>query len=167
MKRLIYVLCATLGLSAATNAQSLSPTVISSGGASNQTNNVSVDWTVGEPAVRTITTPDQIITEGFHQAELIIVDVQTNNVTLSAAFHVIVAPNPVSSVLTVHIESSEDSKMLMNLTDLNGKNITAIQTMSNDTKDVDMSMLTQGLYLLTLRNASGELIKTYKISKIQ
>ena len=56
-------------LSAPLAAQSLSPTVIASAGGTGTAGGVTLSWTVGETAVRTLDNGTNILTQGFHQAD--------------------------------------------------------------------------------------------------
>jgi hypothetical protein len=53
------------------NSQSVSPSVIASaGGSSTLSNGISIDWTLGEFAVTTLTNGSITLTQGFHQPNL-------------------------------------------------------------------------------------------------
>jgi hypothetical protein len=55
----------------------------------------------------------------------------------------------------------------MTLTDLNGKSMANTKAVfKNDSKDVDMSAFAPGIYLLHINNDKGEMIKTFKVSKL-
>lgn len=60
---LLSVVCSMAG------AQSISPTVIGSAGGSGSTGGVSIDWTVGETAITTLSNGGNILTQGFHQGD--------------------------------------------------------------------------------------------------
>lgn len=167
MKKLFCVLCTITCAVSFSSAQTLSPAVLSSAGGIGKTDNVSVEWTLGQSAVETAVTNDNIITQGFHQGDLRIVDIETPNETLASSFHISVAPNPVQSVLTVRLQSDNDSKLLLNLSDMNGQHLLGVEASSTDTQDIDMSTLSQGYYILSVKTKQGDVVKTYKISKIQ
>lgn len=52
-----------------TKGQSLSPFVVANGGSSGKNGNISLDWTVGEPCITTLTNGNLILTQGFHQPD--------------------------------------------------------------------------------------------------
>lgn len=52
-------------------AQSLSPTVVASGGGQGTLGGALVEWTVGEPVVTTFAVGGTRLTQGFHQAEVV------------------------------------------------------------------------------------------------
>jgi hypothetical protein len=53
-----------------TNGQSLSPFVVANAGSSGNNGNISLDWTVGEPCIATLSSGNTILTQGFHQPAL-------------------------------------------------------------------------------------------------
>ncbi len=67
MRAIIVPLC--LGLTSAVPAQSLTPEVVSTAGASNTSLPGSLDWTVGETMTVTLTASPVMLTQGFQQAE--------------------------------------------------------------------------------------------------
>ncbi len=165
-KQLLFIIPA-MGISSFCLAQSLSPNVISSAGGIDKTDAITIEWTVGESAVKTTSADDQIYTEGFHQPTLRVLGITAQNETLSPAYAITIAPNPVKSILTVSIQSQDEASVLLYLTDINGKSIASSRAIfKNDSKDLDMSAFTTGIYLLQIKNTKGDLIKTYKISKL-
>jgi hypothetical protein len=145
-------------------AQSLSPTVVSSAGGSDQTNNVRLDWTLGELAVETTSTLDKIYTQGFQQP-LLITKVKSSNQPMTG-YSVSVYPNPVRSILTINIQSIIDSKVYLKITDLKGQVVYNNNTYSKGSSvNVNMRSLASGVYLLTVTHSSGVTIGTYKIVK--
>lgn len=148
------------------SAQSLSPVIFSSGGGSGQTNNMILDWTLGETSVDYISYQNGLITEGFHQPSVLVLGVQ--NEILENGYRFLLSPNPVLSNLNVQIQSDENSKLGINLTDINGKVISVTMANSkNDSKEIDMTGLECGFYLLSIKNSDGINLQTFKVLKIQ
>ena len=166
MKKNISFLITGLLLSCFCSAQSLSPNVLGSAGGINQTGNLILDWTLGESAVSTLQDNDHYYTQGFHQPSLRVMGIQNENV--ADGYHILIAPNPVQSILSVKLYSEKSSKLELNLVDVNGKVISVTMADSkNDSKDIDMSNLASGMYLLNVINSNGTNLKTFRISKIQ
>jgi len=65
IKNYIFILLVLVCFSA--YSQSSNPEIHSSAGESFQTNNVRIDWTLGEIAVSTISNSNIRVTQGFHQ----------------------------------------------------------------------------------------------------
>jgi len=68
MSRIPFLLFATLAIGAV-NAQSLSPQVVSGCGGGSNAGPVHLAWTLGEPCVSTLSAPGISVTQGFHQAD--------------------------------------------------------------------------------------------------
>jgi hypothetical protein len=165
MKKHLLFMALILGTFSFCRSQSLSPAVISSAGGVAETNSIILEWTLGESSVKTNSGTDNLYTEGFHQP--LNVELATVNENLNLNYTVTVAPNPVKSILSISIQSVEEENIYITLTDVNGKAIAATQSVfKNDSKDVDMSLFEAGIYILHINNAKGDLIKTYKISKL-
>ncbi len=83
MKTLIVLLMA-IGI-ADVNAQNILPDVIASSGASHQGTTMQVDWTLGELAITTIQNTSHQVTQGFHQANHMII----NTTPVLPLYHVV------------------------------------------------------------------------------
>ena len=165
MKKKLLLLLPAISLASIAWSQNLDQHVISPVGGINNTDKYSLEWTMGEPAVKTVEYSNGINTEGFHQSSLRVLGIQNTNP--NSSFNIVVSPNPVMSVLNIKIKSDENSKVMISLTDLNGKGLSAtIANSENDSKDLDLSDFASGLYLLHIKNSSGTIVQTYKISKI-
>jgi hypothetical protein len=68
MKRSPTLWFALLAMCSA-HAQSLSPQVVSGSGGGSDTGPVHLSWTLGEPCVSTLSAPGLSVTQGFHQAD--------------------------------------------------------------------------------------------------
>ena len=146
--------------------QTLSPVVTGSKGGYDKTDALSLEWTLGELEVNTLSYQGGIQTEGFHQSTLKVVKVE--NKAASPSLNITVSPNPVRSILNVKIQSDVDSKLSLKLVDVNGKVFYSTMANSlNDSKELDLTNYKSGSYLLNIYNESGSIYQTYKISKIQ
>jgi len=164
MNKLIIIIFICLTKLAA--AQTLSPTVIGSKGGYDKTDDVSLEWTLGEVEVNTFSYSSGIQTDGFHQPVLKVVRIESQIV--SPVLNVTISPNPVRSILNVKIQSDVDSKLVLKVLDINGKLCYSTMANSlNDSKELDLANLKSGSYLLNIYNGSGSICQTYKISKIQ
>lgn len=158
------------GLSTITiiQAQTFSPSVISTDGGFGKTSTLTFDWTLGELAVKSVYTPNTLFTEGFHQPILIVTEVDPKTNLSENDYLIEVAPNPVQSLLSIRIEFKQDQKIHIYLTDLLGR-ILISQNVNSETESVDMDVgeLPSALYILWFTNSDGAPIKSFKISKIQ
>lgn len=145
-------------------AQRLSPEVLASAGGVNRTAALSLEWTLGEMLTETATTQTNIYTQGFHQP-LLQVNVETELV--GSRYSIEVAPNPVTSILTVRIDSqAEDVPLQLRLTNLQGQALfTAPARSRQEIQPIDMSSLPSGVYLLKVQTDGQRLLKSFKIVK--
>jgi hypothetical protein len=177
MRIKIFFIVVGMGFIAFASAQQLSPTVIAPQGSFDQTPTMSLEWTVGEIAIETLHYRSKMYSEGFHQPVLHVKKInpqiefrilEDSRISNSDDYEISVTPNPVRSILHVRIESKDRSDIYLSLSDLAGR--TLFNTVVDPlvvSKDLDLSYFAAGLYLLKFSNNEGDLIQTYKISKIQ
>ena len=178
MRKNTLLLLLGICISGFARSQQLSPSVIASDGGINKAAGISLEWTLGEPTIESLSTTDRLYTQGFHQPLL---QVKVNAVPvakvtpgpiaeaiLTASYKITVAPNPVQSILLVNIASLKTEKLNLSLVDIVGRQI-MVQAFNgkSNTIQVDMSRLQSGSYLLELRNVGGQLIKSFEIIKAQ
>lgn len=158
----------TLIPAALCKAQTVSPSIIAAAGDVNKAAGISLEWTLGEPVIESLSTTDGFYTQGFHQPVLLARNFQVNKEQLLTGYEVTVAPNPVQSLLTATIVSPKVENMFLTLIDFTGRRY-RVQTVTGRSgmATVDMSGLIAGIYLLEVRNTAGQLIRSFKIIKGQ
>lgn len=170
MKCKFHLLVAALALSFGASAQnSLSPSVLASSGNSSKGDNIRLDWTLGEVAVATRFTPSGLLTEGFHQPEILRVEpvspeVSGKPITTAIA----IAPNPASTLLTIQIpEDWHRSASFLTLFDLNGQQVWAGQIPSGlATSELNLGPYPAGTYWLRMTGEASGTTQTFKVIKI-
>ena len=116
MRKNFILLLFGLGISSLAWSQQLSPSVIASNGGINRAAGISLEWTLGEPTIESLSTADRLYTQGFHQPVLLVRKLQPGpaavvnsnavaEVNPIAGYKVTIAPNPVKSILLVNIAS--------------------------------------------------------------
>lgn len=149
-------------------SQNISPSIIAPAGASDKTGQIQLDWTLGEIAVETSATSDGLLTQGFHQPLLIL---PANFISvlprpIVTGFTIRVNPNPVQAVLNINLQSLNESKVDIRLSDINGKTMYRTSAYSNGSSvKINMQHLSSGIYLLYIINSTGSVINTYRIVK--
>ena len=167
MRKKYLLLLGGLGLSLTGVAQRLSPSVLAVSGGTATTQTMTLDWTLGEAVVETSYTPERLYTQGFHQPLLQVSELQ-NQINPDAGYTITVAPNPVTSYLTVGITAPQEDPLQLRLTDLNGRQYTLpILPATTRSTQVDMTQFPTGTYLLHINSVDGRLLKSYKIIKAQ
>ena len=168
MKKRLFVLFFFLGVGVMGRSQQLIPNIIASAGDISKAAGISLEWTLGETTIESLSTADRLYTQGFHQPLLIARTFLINSAHLLTGYKITVAPNPVQSVLTATISSPLEEKVFLTLIDFSGRRY-QLQTVNakSATAKVDMAGMIAGIYLLEVRNTSGQLIQSFKIIKGQ
>ncbi len=139
-------------------AQTLSPEVISSAGTEFTNGSNSLSWTLGEPVTSTLTN-NTVVTQGFHQDNLIISGIDSPKEPDGSG--IAVFPNPVSDIVLVQIKSNADEQNSLELYDADGKLLLTRQ-MTSQLGEISMMSYPSGTYILKVRGSS---LKSYKIIK--
>lgn len=92
--------------------------VVATTGSSGGNNNLQVSYTVGEPLVTTLASPDFILTQGFQQPTAKLVGIETPEGINWEVHHF---PNPTRSQLTVDILGDVNGTILLQVVDVQGR----------------------------------------------
>ncbi len=150
-----------------------SRSVMASSGSSDQNGKVWLDWTLGEVAVATVSTPSGFMTEGFQQPERLQVESIAPNLhdaSGTAVFGAItIAPNPVSTLLTIQIPKDwSQSTSTLVLFDLKGQQVQTGQISPGvATSELDLGGQPAGTYWLHIVAKDSKQVQTFKVVKIQ
>lgn len=137
-------------------AQNLSPTVVNSSGGVIQNSNHSLEWSLGELAVSTLTSPVNLLTQGFLQPTTTIVGTEAAfDESRFSAF-----PNPVSDWLNLQTDIAEIETVQIH--DVLGK----VVLQSTFQPSIDVHQLNSGVYIVSLFNGQNLFLHSFKISKI-
>jgi hypothetical protein len=146
-------------------AQTLSPTVISSSGGFYTSANAMLSFTVAEMTmVQTFTTAGNILTQGFQQPEDMSVSIQE---TPTVSGEIMIYPNPTNGNFTLSYVSNENAETTINLYNIVGQVVlskSVLQTKGLNSVNFDISSFSQGIYMLelTLTSAKGDKKATYQ-----
>jgi hypothetical protein len=142
---------------------SQNPSVICSSGDNNSNTNIQITWSIGEVVIETISTQNQLITQGFNQGEYIVTAIKD---LYNDKLEIKVYPNPASDFIILNcldVKSLEVIKKYK-ITDLTGRLI--LEKLINQTvEQIDLSSFSSGTYLLSIENKSNNIIKSYQIIK--
>lgn len=167
--RKIFVVLLCLCFSFTAMSQSPDPSIISAGGGSDKTAAISLDWTIGEYAVETITSATKMYTQGFHQPLLIETIATARTASDADNYTISIAPNPIISIVNFGIVSTKAGRVFIAISDVNGlifiqKNI----AVNSGNLQINMSSMRAGTYILTVRDGvAAHVIKSYRIIKAQ
>ncbi len=149
-------------------AQSLDRTVVASGGTFSQGTGISLSSTVGEIAASTLTAATSILTQGFQQPDGLfvgIIDGETGKLSFQAF------PNPVHSELTLELNSSKNSELVITLHDMIGRIVSPPFSQSLHAGEavrvqLDVAHLTPAMYFVRItRKNDMQTIETIRIVK--
>lgn len=144
-------------------SQDLSQKVISNQGSSGTVNGITLDWTIGEPIVETVTTAAFIFTQGFHQPLL---NSEILGINKENDLSVVIWPNPVNYMLNININNHNESELILKLFGVRGRFIKQISANHLDTKiSINVSDLSSGIYFLHISSSNGLSYETHKIIK--
>ena len=173
MKRLVCVIFTLPAMVYTINAQQLSPSVLAADGGTASDGEIIIEWTLGEPFVQSIYASENIYTEGFHQPVLKVERINNllkEDEDLASRFSgllIDLAPNPVESTIMIHAESQSEDVLILRVTDLSGREL-SVKKYSTPIKEYfDMAGYISGMYIFTFNNPQGEVIESFKISKIK
>ncbi|MEP7267359.1 MAG: T9SS type A sorting domain-containing protein [Saprospiraceae bacterium] len=139
--------------------------VIATAGTQSSASGTQLSWTLGELAVSSGSAGKRMITEGFHQPILISKPVQSKT---KPDILIKIRPNPVTDVLRILVPSGLSGNLKLSLLDIQGRLLIQdrMETES-ETKDLILSDLAAGIYILLVNNPMEQVSKTFKIIKSQ
>jgi hypothetical protein len=147
-----------------TFSQSIEPSVIGSMGDYYSNSIAQLSFTVGEVMIETVSSTNNIITQGFQQPEQNNVGItESSPKNLSLKFY----PNPTKDILSIEFEGVEQG-MSFHLFDMNGKMIST-QTLESTENKTQMSLkdYVDGTYLLYVISDDQQYKATYKVQKVR
>ena len=143
-------------------AQSITPEVVASAGEHFENGNVQLSWTLGEIAVSTYDNGGNILTEGFHQPELLITSIEEVS---ELDMMVNIFPNPTSDFINIEFTGNK-TDMLVELFDMNGKEVSRVDVDAYQMETgINVSNMAAGGYLLRLTEENGKYVSTHQIQK--
>lgn len=132
--------------------------VIASQGNSYSNSSVSIDFTIGEVVIASLSNTGNTLTQGFHQTNLTVLAIDDFDINYQAR----VFPNPTQDLLQVEIQNFEGLNYKMY--DIQGRQLSQQKIYSINTS-INTTPYAKGLYLLVILNENNQLLKTYRIIK--
>ncbi len=159
MKKVVLVIAVLSTGTAA--AQSLTPDAIASSGSTFSDGTSQLDWTLGEPATFTFTAGSTILTQGFHQPNLLITALSDAAEEVSLT----VFPNPVIDQVQLQF-GLEKENVTVELLSADGKLLSSQNAVHVKNLSVDMETCVAGTYLLSVKDKHSK-TRTYRIIKLK
>ena len=164
----ISILLYGILFSVITLAQSPDPAVLASAGGISSNGKMSLEWTLGETSISTISYGENLFTEGFHQPIILISPNKKPELVTATIkdLSITIAPNPVMSLLTVQFSGNRESVYTLSLFNASGKLLLSkAQLAKSNISTLAMDQMPAGIYFLRINN-SKEIIKTFKVIKL-
>ena len=156
LKPIAMLLLALLWLSSAQAQQSIN----TSGGNAIGTGGI-VSFSIGQVAYTTITGSNGSAAQGVQQPyEIITVGINENEPKISLS----VFPNPIADNLILQVNDFELSTLNFQLFDMQGKQLSMGQIMTNQTQ-INTASLSSATYLIHVVNQENKKVQSFKIIK--
>lgn len=163
MSRPILFIClGCLLLPWASYSQTIANQVIASSGQTVESGGIILDYTVGETVTATLSAPDFLLTQGFHQPYP---DSSVSIFPFSDALDVLIFPVPFTGTLNlVGNGNIPDTSFEVALFDIHGRNVFTTAMVLREPQTLALHHLPAGTYLLSL--GQGQHRITQQIIKI-
>lgn len=154
-----------LPLGAVCQTYHLGMQVVASGGGNGAQGNYELTWTIGEPVIFTLSNPDRVVTQGFHQPDLF-TSVSTWDLDLQA-LGIEVFPNPTADFVTIRYQSGEANPLVVQTFDVYGRHIGAQERLDVPEGTVlDCSNWPAGMYLLRIQDTKTKAAATVRVVRL-
>lgn len=141
--------------------------VIGFAGGSTQSDDILVEFTLGEPLILTLANNKNVVTQGFHQPDINLSTsiVHFNGIDLEITTY----PNPFDESINVKIDGAEVPAGQLQVIDLEGRMVweKAIVGGSQSITILGESLGANGMYFIRYINKIGQIINTDKILRIK
>ncbi len=156
---LALLLLGGLGL----QAQSTTQAVIGNAGGESSHKEAQLTWTLGEFAIATFTDPQATLTQGHHQTNVVITEVED---AFPDTWEVNAYPNPVSEVLHVRWNATTQPVQLR-FSNLSGQVLHQSKVEDAHATEFRVTDYPQGIYILEVFDINGTQGKTFKVEVLQ
>lgn len=165
MKHFLILVFCGMAVGAAAQA-AIERHVTASQGGSVSNNRLSLDWTLGEPAIGTLHTSFGQLTQGFQQPSIRVETVQLSPTPVRTAADIRISPNPTAAEINIFFPADLSGEVWLEISDLQGKTLLREKTdASAATSLIDASAYPPGSYLLRCISARGEVLSIHRIVK--
>jgi hypothetical protein len=153
----IFVLLALLFAATVTQSQQ----VVASSGNSGSAAGYTVDWTLGEPVIETISGSGNILTQGMHQTKLLVTAISEMEFP---GLEVKVYPNPTGRFLKIEVTQTGNEQFFYEISDITGRK-SVLKKLQGNTEEIDMGSYVSGIYFLYVLSQNHKSVKVFKIIK--
>ena len=159
MRKLILILFIPALLTGMGYGQLLFPEVYSCFGGDTKNDFFEITWTAGEPLFETVSTEQNILTQGFNQTVRVVEEITAVE---EYGPDLAVFPNPASMFLTIRFPVDMQPPFLVRLVSLEGRAWYLAEV--HDIKEtIDVSGLPDGVYVLKITDGQSRFQKIFKV----
>jgi hypothetical protein len=161
MRFLILILF--IGFSGIAHTQVIERFVVASAGETFEKSNFSIEWTLGEPIVKTIVGSTNTITQGFHQSIFVVSSIGDMIPPTFPAFKIY--PNPASDYFYLDFNGVSQSVQYQ-LLDINGSIILS-GVLSGNKERIELSNLANTSYIIKITDLKTNNTRSFNLQKAQ
>jgi hypothetical protein len=144
--------------------QTISPQVIATAGKSSANGGFTIDYTVGELVVKTLSVTGNMVSQGFHQTYTSTSSIEDGK---DVKITIQVYPNPTYDFVNISISGENEIDFIASVFDASGRNILNMLKSESSQLQVDLSAVAPGSYFINLTNNQTHIpIKTVQIQKL-
>lgn len=153
--------------SAASAQVQLERSVVASGGNSASGTGINISYSIGEPAVSTLSGGNSVLTQGYQQPDLLNVGMPESG---SATYYMNLYPNPVKDHLYLEFSGNHPPGFQFEMIDISGKivlkkKISVEESQTNKRITIEVGFLAPGSYLIRILGSEKKLSEYYKLIK--
>jgi hypothetical protein len=161
MKRLMLIL-----ITVRISLSGISQEIITSSGGTYSNEDITLSWTIGEGITETYERNEINLNQGFQQNIDIIPFTSQSNTLQGVEFTLY--PNPVSEILNIDLSAANDSELIIDIFDINGKILTTIKKSKNHkSAQIELSEFHAGEYIMKIYSKDNYINNSYVIIKYQ
>jgi hypothetical protein len=134
--------------------------VVSSAGNFHSNASGSVSWTLGELAIETLTTANNVLTQGFQQSRLTVTGFGDLPIL---DYEIVVFPNPASDHIIIRTDKEQHENLHYQLYDLSGRIILQNKILETETT-IPVNHLRSAVYLLRIIEGNRQ-VRAFKVVK--
>lgn len=155
-----------IGFALNSSAQNLQ--LLSSSGGTDRTDQIQLDWSLGEFVTNTAYSKNNIYTQGFHQSYNVQKSISGLMKSVEGDLsNLSVSPNPASSYLNLYLQDTKDEVYYASFSNVYGGFMHSQEIRFSDSVvTMDIHSLLPGIYILTISEQFGKAQKSFKILKI-
>lgn len=143
--------------------QSIEPTILSNAGFQYQDDNIQFEGTLGEPLIFSLQENDVLLSQGFHQNEIIITSIDEANTFQTS---ISIFPNPSSDRIYLEFDKESLSSMQAKLFDRSGKLLIDMELEGLKLQhQINITDLTPGIYTLNIFDTEQHKNAAYQVTK--